>query len=181
MERRNFLFLLLVIISISLFTNLILEFGNTTQDNTTQDNTTQDQLSAHTAKAIVITCMDFRLIDDAVRYLDRHGYNNNYDEFILAGASLGYNQTTYSAWTETLDTHIGLAQQLHDIKEIIVIDHMNCGAYKILYNKDSLTEDKELALHKQNFKIFKNTIKQKYPTLRVRTLLMKLNGEVVEL
>lgn len=34
--------------------------------------------------------MDFRLIDDAVRYLDQEGYNNNYDEFILAGSSLGH-------------------------------------------------------------------------------------------
>ena len=96
---------------------------------------TQNQLIAHDAKAIVITCMDFRLIDDAVRYLDKEGYNNNYDEFILAGSSLGYNQKTYNAWTETLDKHIELAQQLHHIKEVIVIDHMNCGAYKIFYNK----------------------------------------------
>ena len=57
---------------------------------------TQNQLKAHTAKAFVITCMDFRLIDDVGTYLDNIGYHNNYDEFILAGASLGYNQTKYS-------------------------------------------------------------------------------------
>ena len=82
--------LLLLVISISLFANLmqVKRFSDSSP-------TTQDQL---TAKALVITCMDFRLIDDAVNYLDAQGYNNNYDEFILAGASLGYNQTTYSAW-----------------------------------------------------------------------------------
>jgi hypothetical protein len=33
--------------------------------------------------------MDFRLIDDM-------GYNNNYDQFVLAEASLGFTQGKYS-------------------------------------------------------------------------------------
>jgi hypothetical protein len=36
--------------------------------------------------------MDFRLIDDIVRFMDGKGYNNNYDQFILAGGSLGFIQ-----------------------------------------------------------------------------------------
>lgn len=89
--------------------------------------------------------------------------------FILAGASLGYNQNVYSAWTKTLDNHIELAKKLHDIKEIIVIDHMSCGAYKIFYNKKSITETEEIELHKK-----------KYPELKVTTLLMKLDGSVTK-
>jgi carbonic anhydrase len=174
MGKKYLFFLILLIICISLFSNIIQKISSNTL-------ITQDQLTAHTAKAIVITCMDFRLIDDVVRYLDSKGYNNNYDEFILAGASLGYNQTTYSAWTETLDKHIELAEKLHHIKEVIVIDHMNCGAYKIFYDRKSISESDEIALHKDNFIKFKATIKQKYPQLGVKTLLMKLNGEVLEL
>lgn len=178
MDKQIMLLLLLLVISISLFANLLQTEGFS---NSNSSSTTQDQLTAHTAKALVITCMDFRLIDDAVNYLNSQGYNNNYDEFILAGASLGYNQSTYSAWTETLDKHIELAEQLHDIKEIIVIDHMSCGAYKIFYNKDSISESDELTLHKENFTKFKQTIGTKYPQLKVKTLLMKLTGEVLEL
>ena len=89
---------------------------------------TQDQLTAHTAKALVITCMDFRLIDDAVYFLNSKGYNNNYDELILAGASLGYNQTKFESWKKTVDDHIGLAKKLHNIKEIIIIDHIRLFA-----------------------------------------------------
>lgn len=176
MEKQTMLLLLLLVISISLFAGLV-----QTQGFSNSSIPTQDQLTAHTAKAMVITCMDFRLIDDAVNYLNAQGYNNNYDEFILAGASLGYNQTAYSAWTETLDKHIELAEQLHHIQEVIVIDHMGCGAYKIFYNKDSISESDELELHKQNFAKFKQTINTKYPQLKVKTLLMKLTGEVLEL
>ena len=142
---------------------------------------TQDQMTAHKAKAIVITCMDFRLIDDAVRYLDNIGYNNNYDEFILAGASLGYNQKKYTAWTETLDTHIELAENLHEIKEVIVIDHMYCGAYKIFYNKKSISRNEEIELHKQNLLAFEKSINKKYPKLKVKTLLMDLDGTMVKI
>ncbi len=147
--------------------------------NSNSNFITQDQMTAHHAKAIVITCMDFRLIDDAVRYLDSIGYNNNYDEFILAGATLGYNQTKFTAWAETLDKHIELAENLHDIKEVIVIDHMQCGAYKIFYNKKEISREEEIELHKENFKIFAKTIGTKYPNLKVRTLLMDLDGKII--
>ena len=140
---------------------------------------TQNQLTAHTAKAIVITCIDFRLRDDAVIYLDSIGLNNNYDEFILAGASLGYNQTIYSAWIETLDQHIVLAQQLHDIKNVIVIDHMQCGAYKLLYNQPNMTRETEIGLHMENFAMFRQTIAAKYPQLTVTTRLMDLDGSII--
>jgi carbonic anhydrase len=125
---------------------------------------TQDQLTAHTAKAMVLTCMDFRLIDDA---------------FILAGASLGYNQPVYSAWSETFDKHIELAEQLHDIKDVIVVDHMQCGAYKIFYNQPSISRENEINMHKENFTLFRQTMNRKYPQLTVTTLLMDLDGSII--
>lgn len=140
---------------------------------------TQNQLTVHTAKAIVLTCMDFRLIDDAVLFFNSLGLNNNYDEFILAGASLGYNQTVYSVWSETFDKHIELAELLHDITDIIVLDHIQCGAYKIFYNLPSIARVDEIALHNQNFIIFKQTINQKYPHLNVSSYLMDLDGSII--
>jgi carbonic anhydrase len=140
-----------------------------------------NQLTSHTAKALVITCMDFRLIDDEVYFLNKLGYINNYDQFILAGASLGYNQTTFPAWSETLEKHIELSQELHNINEIIVIDHMNCGAYKKFYNFDYLSQEKELELHKKNFDKFRESINTKFPKLKVTTLLMDLNGYVIKI
>ena len=142
---------------------------------------TQNQLIAHKAKALVITCMDFRLIDDAVLFFNSIGLNNNYDNFILAGASLGYNQTVYSAWSETFDKHIELAEQLHDITDVIVLDHMQCGAYKLFYNLPSIPRANEIEKHKDNFIKFTQTINQKYPHLTVSTYLMDLDGTIVAL
>ena len=63
--------------------------------------------------------------------------------FVLAGASLGYNQsaginlnnsityvtTSVSPWHLVFDEHVDLALALHGITEIWVFDHMDCGAY----------------------------------------------------
>jgi hypothetical protein len=64
--------------------------------------------------------------------MDRLGFNNNYDYFILAGGSLGLVQTNFTEWKQTALDHVGLAIQLHKIEQIIIIDHADCGAYKKL-------------------------------------------------
>jgi len=77
---------------------------------------TQDQLVSHHSEAFVVTCMDFRLVDDAVRFLDKQGYNNNYDQFILAGASLGFTQTKYPEWGIALLNHMSIGKELHHFR-----------------------------------------------------------------
>jgi carbonic anhydrase len=95
----------------------------------------------HVAKAFVITCIDFRLIDEAVAYLNSINLLNEYDEFIVAGASLGYNTScnvvtgkTTTLWTECVNDHIEISYALHKISQIIVVDHMACGAFKYQLN-----------------------------------------------
>ena len=143
-------------------------------------NPLQDQLTAHNAKALILTCMDFRLLDDVVTFMNKIGYNNNYDQFILAGGSLGFNQDVYNDWKKTLNKHINLALELHHIKEIIIIDHMKCGAYKIFYNKKDFTHDEELALHNENINKFKKYINTTYPKLKVKGFIMNLDGSVIK-
>ena len=140
---------------------------------------TQNQLTAHHADAILLSCMDFRLIDEVATFMDNEGFNNDYDDFILAGASLGYNQQTYPGWRKSFDVHLGLAVKLHEVHEIVVIDHEKCGAYKIFYpNVDFTTISKaeEKALHAENIKQFKNSIQAVNPNIDVYGYYIHLNG-----
>ncbi len=91
---------------------------------------TQNQLTAHESKCFMISCMDFRLIDDLVRAMEKLGYNNNYDQFIVAGASLGLTQKKYPQWGQTALDHMGIGKDLHHFREIIIFDDMDCRAYK---------------------------------------------------
>lgn len=92
-----------------------------------------ENVLAHRAKCFVVTCMDFRLIDEATIFMKEMGYDHNYDQFVLAGASLGFTQTTYPHWGQSLLDHMNIGKDLHHFGEIIFIDHKDCGAYKKFY------------------------------------------------
>ena len=138
----------------------------------------RDRLSEYTAKAIVLSCMDFRFINDRVYFFNASGFRDNYNKFSLAGASLGYNQDSFPAWSETFDKHIELAIDLHQINEVVVLDHMDCGAYRILYDNPSMSMQEEYELHKINLNKFKIAMNKKYPSLKVTTFLTNLDGSI---
>lgn len=77
---------------------------------------TQDQTKAESAKCFLVACMDFRLVDDTVYFMDGQGYNNNYDQFVLAGSSLGFTQQKYPHWGESLLDHMSIGLSLHGFR-----------------------------------------------------------------
>lgn len=77
---------------------------------------TQDQTQAHSALCFAVACMDFRLVDDTVRFMDSIGLNNNYDEFVLAGASLGFTQEKYPSWGQACLDHMSIGMSLHNFR-----------------------------------------------------------------
>ncbi|RYE84574.1 MAG: hypothetical protein EOO75_17955 [Myxococcales bacterium] len=82
--------------------------------------------------ALVLTCMDLRVLDEAADYLEALKLTNEYDHFVLAGAALGVTQTQKPAWGETFWDHLGLAIGLHQISKVFIFEHQDCGAYKKL-------------------------------------------------
>ena len=141
----------------------------------------RDRLSEKTAKAMVLSCMDFRFVDDKVNFLNKIGYRDDYSKFVLAGSSLGYNQDTFPEWSKSFDKHIELAKDLHNIDEVIVVDHMDCGAYRILYDNPSMSKEEEYKLHQKNLHEFKSLINKKFSSLRVTLLLINIDGSVTEI
>ena len=43
----------------------------------------------NTIEALVLNCMDYRLVDSVARYMDARGLHNRYDQVTLAGAAIG--------------------------------------------------------------------------------------------
>ena len=120
------------------------------------------QSNLHTAKAIMINCMDFRLRDNVTCHLNLKGFKNGYDEVIAAGASLGYNGlSTYTDWNTFIDSHISLAYDLHEISQIIIVEHEKCGAYKVQYG-DSITSEQEYQYHVDNVKTCADVLWSKF-------------------
>jgi len=136
-------------------------------------------LLAADTDVLLLSCMDFRFVDETERYMATRGLRNKYDHVILAGSSLGALTEKYPSWGKTFWEHLEVAIQLHHIKKVFVIDHRDCGAYKVILGED-LAKDpfKEKTVHASKLKELSGQIAKKYPKLELELLLMGLNGSV---
>ncbi|WP_207481846.1 carbonic anhydrase [Arenibaculum pallidiluteum] len=130
-------------------------------------------------EVLLLSCMDYRLMDDVTRYMDGRGLTNNYDHVILAGASLGAITEKEPVWGETFWRHVEVAKSLHHIRKVIVMDHRDCGAYRVLLGQD-LKEDRahEAAVHGEVLHRLGQRIRDRHSDLEVELLLMALDGSV---
>lgn len=129
---------------------------------------------------LVLSCMDYRLIDHVVNFLKKDVHVDAFDFTVLAGASLGYNQTKYITWPISFKNHVDLAIKLHQIRKIVVIDHEDCGAYKAFYPTVKNNIRKEDEYHVKNIKKFIKDMKKIYPNLIYSGYLMRLDGKVMK-
>jgi carbonic anhydrase len=138
--------------------------------------------------ALLLSCMDYRLTDEIPDYMQNHLHmKRKYDYVILAGASLGVNNTKFPSWGKTFWEHLDTAIALHSIHEVIIMDHRNCGAYKVILGKDFPADaseaqlKEETAVHKEQLDALAKAIHEKHPNLEISTLLMSLDGAVEEI
>lgn len=130
------------------------------------------------AEVVLLSCMDYRLANEVEAYMAARGLRDNYDHLIVAGASIGVNQGD-PAWGKTFWEHVGLARKLHNVRKLIVIDHRDCGAYKLLAGEAAVaTPELELAAHVKQLHAFRDAVKQRHPELEVELALMSLDGRV---
>lgn len=135
--------------------------------------------AAGNVDALLLSCMDYRLVDDTARYMDGRGLTDNYDHVILAGASLGALTDQKKAWGEAFWDHVAVARQLHGIKRLIVIDHRDCGAYRVFLGQDLKGDKaKETEVHAEQLRKLAALVKERHPELEVELLLMALDGTV---
>ena len=132
------------------------------------------------ASTLVISCVDFRLRDEIERFLREELYLlDDYDEVALPGASLAFVQTKYKNWSKTIEDVVALLTSLHHIKQVIFVDHLQCGAYKLLHAQDTTkSRDLELVAHKQTLSKAKQMMKKKFPDLEVFSFIMDLDGNI---
>lgn len=129
------------------------------------------------AEALLLSCIDYRLPGKIARYMEGRGLAANYDHVILAGASLGATNTLYPQWGQTFRDHLDLAIKLHGIRRVIILDHRECGSYRVIFGTN-LAGDEEKAQHARELHGLARHIRAIYPSLEVETLLMSLDGSV---
>jgi carbonic anhydrase len=127
--------------------------------------------------ALAFSCIDFRLVDAAVKFFDGDIHPKDYDLLALAGASLGAVSPKFPSSNAAFWNHVDIAKSLHHIKKVVVLDHRDCGAYKVAFGKEFAAEhNAETAQHKSMMLQLKAALAQKHPELASEFYLMALDG-----
>ncbi|MBV9044041.1 MAG: hypothetical protein JO348_08600 [Alphaproteobacteria bacterium] len=132
--------------------------------------------------SLALSCIDYRLADDADRFFDSLKMTNDYDQISLAGASLAAVSDKFPSSNAAFWDHVNIAKQLHHIKKVVVLDHRDCGAYKVAFgDKFAGVGSAEAAQHKDVMLKMQATLKQKHPDLASEFYLMALDGSAARI
>lgn len=135
--------------------------------------------AAGKAEALLLNCIDYRLTDSITTCMKNRGLTHEYDQIVLAGASLGAQNETFPDWGKTFFQHVQVAIDLHAIEKVIIIDHRDCGAYTVVLGQSLAADpENETAVHARQMKAARATINERFPELEVELLLMALDGTV---
>ncbi|HTT85618.1 MAG TPA: carbonic anhydrase [Rhizomicrobium sp.] len=136
---------------------------------------------AHAAaniEALAIMCIDYRLVDSAVSFFDdKRNLRKQFDLVALAGASLAAVAPAFPASNAAFWDHVSIAQQLHNIKRVVMLDHRDCGAYKVQFGShyaDGGTA--ELEQHRGIMKLTAAEFERRKINLPLEFYLMAVDG-----
>ena len=129
---------------------------------------------------MVLSCMDPRFQHLVYSYLKKKRLIGKYSAFTIAGAAVGVTHNKFKKWHKTFYDNLSTSIKLHQIEKLIVINHKDCGAAKIVNGKKAFNITNEQKIHKESFSKLKKEIKKKFPKLKVELNLMSLKGKITK-
>lgn len=131
-----------------------------------------------TQRILAVTCLDFRGHTAIQKFLEDAGYVDRYDLVSMAGADLCLaHDGCPSAWMDTLLDNVDIGVALHDIKEVWVFGHQDCGACKkfgLIGN--TIHETVEREVHRSIAEKSREVLKARFPDVVVRHLFVSKLG-----
>ena len=125
-------------------------------------------------KAMVLSCMDPRFQPKVFKYLRKKKLTGKYSSFTIAGAAIGVTAGKFKTWHSTFWQNLETSIKLHKIKMLIVLNHQDCGAAKIINGKKKFNLNIEKKIHEKSFKLIRQKLKKKFPKITIETKIMSL-------
>ena len=125
-------------------------------------------------EAMVLSCIDPRFQPKVFNYLKKKKLTGKYSSFTIAGAAIGVTNKTFKKWHSTFWENLETSIKLHNISRLIVINHEDCGAAKIVNCKKKFTSIIENKIHKDSFKKIKKILNKKFPSLKINFKILSL-------
>ena len=125
-------------------------------------------------EAMVLSCMDPRFQPKVYKYLKGKKLTGKYSSFTIAGAAIGVTAKKFKKWHSTFFDNLSTSIKLHKINKLIVINHQDCGAAKIINGNKKFNLLIEKKIHKDSFRKIKKVINKKFPNLKISFKVLKL-------
>ena len=129
-------------------------------------------------KAMVLSCIDPRFQPIVYNYLKKKKLMGKYSAFTIAGSAVGVTANRFKKWHKVFWENFDTSVKLHKIKKLIVINHRDCGAAKIINGKKEFSSINESKVHKASFQKLKKIFKKKYPKFKIELKLVSLNKKI---
>ena len=129
-------------------------------------------------KAMVLSCIDPRFQPIVYNYLKKKKLTGKYSSFTIAGSAIGVTANKFKRWHKVFWDNFETSVKLHNIKKLIVINHRDCGAAKIINGKKDFNNINETNVHKNSFQKIKKRFRKKYPKLSIELKIISLNSNV---
>ena len=127
---------------------------------------------------MVLSCIDPRFQTIIYKYLKKKKLTGKYSSFTIAGSAVGVTAGKFKRWHKTFWDNFDTSVRLHKIKKLIVINHRDCGAAKIINGKKEFSRVNETLIHRNSFQKIKKTFKKKYPNLSIELKIISLNSKI---
>jgi carbonic anhydrase len=128
---------------------------------------------AHHCKALLVQCIDYRLMKGVRTFLDQNSLVGDCDVVSVAGAVKSLADPAVPAEAEFMLKQIGISHDLHEIKHVILMNHLDCGAYG--GSKAFASPEEERTRHVADLQRTRDVLKQKYPELEVKLVIAKID------
>ena len=124
--------------------------------------------------AMVLSCIDPRCQTKVFNILKKKKLTNKYSAFNIAGAAVGVTAKEFKTWHKVFWDNLDISVKLHKIKKLIIFNHTDCGAAKIVNGKKEFSKQNEDKIHQISFKKIKTKLLKKYPKFKVEFRIIKV-------
>ena len=128
-------------------------------------------------EAMVLSCMDPRFQPKVFNYLKKKKLTGKYSSFTIAGSAIGVTSKKFKKWQSTFLDNLSTSIKLHNIGKLIVINHEDCGAAKIVNGKKEFSSLVENKIHKDSFEKIEAILNKRFPKLKLSFKILKLSDK----
>jgi carbonic anhydrase len=118
--------------------------------------------------------MDFRLHDSLANFFAQQKLDGaGADVIRVGGAIKSLAQPKEIRDREFLLEQLNVAYELHGVRQFYLINHEDCGAYGL---EDVIDSQEELATHREDLRVAKALVQDRFPDTEILTYFMRLSG-----